>query len=172
MFIDVSQIRKSPGQSYHFDLTEAIVPLAVGNDEIHFRAPVKVSMDIKNTGKVLDFSGNLQADTELICSRCLEGYAFHLDTDFKEQFCHESDLEAVTGEGLDTADMHIFDTNRIKLDDLLNEIILLGIPMRCVCNDNCKGLCAVCGANLNDKNCNCIKEDIDPRLGVLKKYFD
>ncbi len=172
MFVDVSEIRNSPGHRFHYDLTEEIKPVVVGNDEIRFAKPLVVNLDILNTGKTLVFNGRIKGDTELVCSRCLETYPFHLDAGFTEEFCHASDLAELAESGQDTEEIHVYDGNRIKLEDIIIENIVLGIPMKSVCGENCRGLCAVCGANLNKEECDCKTEDIDPRLAVLQKYFE
>ena len=172
MFIDVTEIRMSPGRTFHFDLEEQVPPLTIENDEVNIEKPLKISLDIRNTGKLLIFSGHITGDTELVCCRCLETYPFRFDYEFDEEFCHVSDLAAVAEEGQNTDEFHIFETNRIKLDDIITESILLGIPMKSICSENCQGLCATCGINLNNNKCQCEKNDIDPRMGVLKKFFE
>jgi uncharacterized protein len=171
MFIDVGEIRKSPERSFHFDLSEIIQPISIGSEEFSFTAPVRLSLDVKNTGRVLVMNGHITGDTELTCSRCLEQYRFQLDTYFEEKFCHVSDISDVTGEGQETGDLHVFENNRIEMDDILLENIVLAVPMKTVCSESCRGLCGICGANLNKNECGCRTDDIDPRLSALKKFF-
>lgn len=172
MFIDVTEIRKFPGGTWHFDLRETVAPIEISGDEVRLDNPLEISLDVKNTGKVLVFTGKVTGATELVCSRCLEKYRYHLDAVFEERFCHVSDVSEVRDEGQDTDDIHIFEGSRIQLDDILNESIVLNIPMKSVCSDKCQGLCAVCGGNLNKNNCGCEVDDIDPRLADLKKFFE
>lgn len=172
MFIDVGEIRKTPDKLFHFDLAEHIQPINLGDEKIDFAAPVKVSLDVKNTGKVLVFEGRITAGTELTCNRCLEKYSFQLDAGFEEKFCHMSDATDVTGHDLDSSDLHVFENNRIEMNDIVLENIVLAIPMKTVCSDSCRGLCGICGANLNEKECGCQTDEIDPRLSALKKFFE
>ncbi len=172
MFIEVSEIRNCPGEKFHFNLTERVEPITLGTDQIRFDNPLEITLDVFNTGKSLVLNGRIRGDAELVCSRCLEEYPFHLDTSFEEQFCHVSDVRLLEDEGQKTEEMHIYDGNRIKLDDIITENIVLGIPMKLVCRENCRGLCAVCGANLNKDECGCKTDDIDPRLSALKRYFE
>jgi len=58
------------------------------------------------------------------------------------------------------------------LDSILKDNIILNLPVKKVCDDNCKGLCPRCGVNLNEKTCDCKDENINPQLEVLKKFFD
>ena len=172
MFIDVGEIRKSPERSFHYDLSENVQPISIGSEEISFAAPVKMSLDIKNAGRVLVMNGHITGDTELTCSRCLEKYRFQLDTYFEEKFCHLSDVSEVTGDGEGTGDLHVFENNRIEMDNIILENIVLAVPMKNVCSESCRGLCGICGANLNKNECGCRTDDIDPRFSALKKFFE
>ena len=172
MLIDIVEIRKSPGHSFHFDLTEKINSLEIGNDEICFKQPLTISLEVKNAGNTLNFSGRIQGDSELTCSRCLEKYPFHLDAVFEEQFCQASDVTEIAEDGMNTDEIHVFEGNKIDLNDIINENVVLGIPMKLVCDENCLGLCTVCGTNLNKSSCGCVTKEVDPRLEALKKYFE
>ena len=61
---------------------------------------------------------------------------------------------------------------KLDLDELTRADILLELPTKYLCSENCKGLCPVCGKNLNDGTCNCDLHQIDPRLEALKKLID
>ncbi|HWI55453.1 MAG TPA: DUF177 domain-containing protein [Desulfobacteria bacterium] len=172
MFIDVSEIRKTPGQTFHYDFSENAGPFEVGNEELRFDKNVSVSVDVKNTGKVLDFNGSIEGDTVLTCSRCLESYPYHLKSTFEERFVHTSDIHDAQEEGQNTDEMQVFEGNRIELDDIISESVILNVPMKLICSEECKGLCPGCGINLNTNKCDCQTEEIDPRLGVLKKFFE
>jgi uncharacterized protein len=63
------------------------------------------------------------------------------------------------------------DNDNIDLSVLLREDILLELPSKVLCKTNCKGICAVCGKNLNDGSCSCNKHMIDPRLEKLKELL-
>ncbi|MEG0978531.1 MAG: DUF177 domain-containing protein [Oscillospiraceae bacterium] len=60
---------------------------------------------------------------------------------------------------------------RLDLDELVTEDILLFLPSKFLCKDDCKGICAICGKNFNEGSCSCEKP-IDPRLEVLKQLLD
>ena len=86
-------------------------------------------------------------------------------------------LKAVYGEGLETPtddDGDYIETPdyRLELDDLVLSDILLELPLKYLCSDDCKGLCERCGKNLNEGECDCKGKEIDPRLAVLQKWVD
>ena len=70
--------------------------------------------------------------------------------------------------GLEAADQDWFNGKTIDFDPILREQLLLALPMHVVCREECKGLCSVCGQDLNVKNCGCEQKVIDPRLAKLK----
>ena len=58
----------------------------------------------------------------------------------------------------------------IDLDEILREQIILALPMYPRCSPECRGLCPVCGIDLNQETCDCQRDEIDPRLAVLKTF--
>lgn len=100
------------------------------------------------------------------CSRCLKAIKCPIDIDFAEREflidLPERDLEA--GEEMKRVDLS---RNKIDLNDMIREEILLHYPFIPVCSQSCKGLCSKCGVNLNEKSCNCVHEDVS-RISPFK----
>jgi uncharacterized protein len=66
-----------------------------------------------------------------------------------------------------------YDHDQIDLGEMVREQLFLGVPMRRLCREDCKGLCPECGVNRNNERCDCVpKADVDPRLAELGKLFD
>ena len=61
---------------------------------------------------------------------------------------------------------------KLELDDIVISDILLSLPQKNLCKGDCKGLCQICGKNLNEGDCSCDKREIDPRLEMLKQFMD
>ncbi len=59
--------------------------------------------------------------------------------------------------------------SEIRLDDIVREQIYLSLPMKCLCREDCSGLCPLCGTNLNMKKCECLREKGHPGFSKLKK---
>jgi uncharacterized protein len=66
------------------------------------------------------------------------------------------------------ADREPFDGRTIDLDPIVREQVLLALPVSVLCREDCKGLCAQCGQNLNEAECGCERKVVDPRLAVLR----
>ena len=71
----------------------------------------------------------------------------------------------------DNDDYIVVEDMVLNLDELILEDIYLSLPTIFVCKNDCKGLCSICGADLNDGDCNC-KKPVDPRLAVLQSLLD
>ena len=107
---------------------------------------------------------HLQAHTPAECIRCLQPFEQPLEIDFTE-------LYAFSGK-IPDAEFVFPENGQLNLAPLVREYMLLAFPMHAVCSPDCKGLCPVCGANLNEHVCNHEEESGDPRLAVLKALLE
>ncbi|SHH01794.1 uncharacterized protein SAMN02745221_01491 [Thermosyntropha lipolytica DSM 11003] len=129
-----------------------------------FSGPVNVELHVESTGKVFWAAGDLRTGVVFECARCLEEFIFPVnielnfniaDTVYRNDFTEE-EVVFVSGDELD-------------ITSYLEEEILLSLPMQPLCDENCQGLCAGCGANLNLESCRCSEKEIDPRWEKLKQ---
>lgn len=131
---------------------------------------IDVSATLKRIRQTLYLEGNLHTEVEMDCSRCLEAARLPISAPFKyiltpAQTEHPEEQE-LNAEDLDFV---YYQDDLIDLDPLVTEQILLQIPMKVLCREDCRGLCPHCGINLNQHSCQCHAERIDSRLAVLKK---
>ena len=113
---------------------------------------VKIFGEVEDVGRCFVIRGRIECEKSFICDRCL--------TQATEKQMHEFDEEIDKAEAVE---------DLIDVTELLRDILLAGQPMKNLCKADCKGLCPVCGANLNDGECGCDKFIIDPRLAALEK---
>ena len=107
----------------------------------------------------------IQAYVQTECVRCLSDFSQPLEIDFTELYAFTSN--SVTESGL------IFpESGKIDLAPIVREEMLLAIPISQLCQPDCKGLCPVCGENLNETICHHDDEAIDPRLSALRSLLD
>lgn len=109
-------------------------------------------------GGTLRVTGSVQADTSLECSRCLKRFPFRIQESRLDVELMPGTARAGAGEHeLDRAelDVEFYQGEDIEPLDLIKEQLLLGVPMVPVHSEECKGLCTVCGADLNEKECGC-----------------
>jgi len=129
-------------------------------------ADVKVTGEISNEKGKFRFVGKVRAVICVNCDLCLKPFDIELNFDIDEIFSESYD--GVNDEN----DFLPFSDKKINLEDAVISDILLNIPMKTVCSDECKGLCAVCGHNLNEGDCGCDRTYINPKFEKLKALFE
>lgn len=120
---------------------------------------------VVNSAGVLTLTGSLEARMLCRCDRC--GREFELDKDLALDVPLSAHME---DEG-DGADVFPLDGDGVDLDEVLSACFILNTDSKLLCSDECRGLCPVCGKNLNEGPCSCTKP-VDPRLAVLGQLLD
>lgn len=133
-----------PSQGVDWEGTVSMEELDIADDDGRFEFPEELSfkLHLSQLGDdLLVSSGHLAVKIRAMCDRCTEFFDLKLETD---DVCHR--YEKVTGEVVD-------------LTDDVREDILIVFPQSCLCSEDCRGLCPVCGANLNEGDCGCERPD-------------
>lgn len=131
-----------------------------------------VSGKVARRGGRLFLEASVASRTEIECSRCLERFELELTTGFDLVFHREG--RAQVPDGMEEEDFVLLTStieHRFDIFPRLRESILLEFPIRALCRPDCRGLCAVCGENLNVKRCRCSTEETDSPWGALKKLL-
>ncbi len=115
--------------------------------------------------------GHLEGELTLSCGRCLEPYAAPLETDFDLLMAPGpwevgAEEEELTPQDLD---QDFYNGENVDLEAVIREQIILTVPLKPLCREDCRGLCPVCGANLNLETCGCKVEKNDSPLANLVK---
>jgi uncharacterized protein len=169
MVIDLNELRKKKTPLYiETDLDEKQLnlrsPLAALSSAIHSQLRVMLSGD-----RVL-VDGRIAGDLEVTCCRCAKGISERVEKEFSVEYwpdpkvTHEGEELELT---YDDLEIGFYRDDKIDLSAVVTEQILLDIPMKPVCQEDCKGLCDQCGVDLNEETCECAKTRVDPRLQVL-----
>lgn len=136
---------------------------------------LEVVVRIQESGEEYFCQGTVNATVNIECSRCLNGFDKEIDSSLDFIACAES-LHAKVDEKdvLDTEDYAYFTGGDIQADitDVLRQAIILSLSLKPLCSDDCQGLCSQCGVNLNEQQCSCKTEKIDPRWEGLKKLSE
>lgn len=112
---------------------------------------------------------HFHGDFELLCARCLDPIARSVEEHFDLIF-RPSGVDAEQGErSISEAETEIgyYERSGLSLEDVVREQVLLSLPDRSLCRENCKGLCPRCGANRNEINCGCETKPVDSRWSAL-----
>ena len=157
-----------PDEGLIIDIEETLAA-----DDVKLSSPVVSQLSVNKVGKEIIVGGRLKAGMALECSRCLKDFRRDLDIPVNVVY---HPIEEVDGERHalkdDEMDMGFYQGEELDLQELLKEQILLNREMKPLCNEQCRGICPKCGTDLNTEQCNCIGKEIDPRLEVLKNFFE
>lgn len=142
------------------------------SDEIDFSLrKVDVTCQITKTSSTVFIKGNLTAFLGIACGRCLEDVSLAVGGDFAYTLVpltpetrEEVELQA------EELEISYYQGDFIDLAPIIYEQIVLQIPIKPLCSEDCKGLCPRCGTNLNVASCNCNLQVVDDRLAVLKNF--
>lgn len=135
--------------------------------ELEFARPPRVDLSLRETGDGgVHVTGRLRATVVLQCRRCLEAVDRELDLTIDWLFEPGLDEDA-EGEGVFSLDDEE-DEGELDLAPRIREEFLLEVPAYPVCVEDCRGLCPVCGINLNESSCDCDTSEVDPRWGPLQ----
>lgn len=120
-------------------------------------------------------NGRVDAAVEVRCDRCLAPVVVPVNADFDVTYipaeAAETESEATELQA-DDLSFAVYEGVSLDIDELAREQLLLALPARQLCREDCKGLCPTCGADLNTQPCRCEQQEIDPRwaaLAALKK---
>jgi uncharacterized protein len=139
-------------------------------NEFEIVRPVTLAFDIEKDKRQFRLAGALQSTLVLRCSRCLEAFELPVQTEFDLRYQPRAAALAhgeteIQEDDLATA---VYDEDVIDLEQLMIEQFYLVLPMKPLCGEDCKGLCPVCGTNLNRGTCNCNRQWEDPRFAALR----
>ena len=161
MIIDVSQVITNEGAEKVIDGELNLADFSFNGQNIHFTAPVSISGSIRNISGILYLALDCKTQFATQCGRCLDDVEADLD------FSMEEKLSKITSD----EDVIVIDSSELDLDELVIKNFCSELPINYICSEDCKGLCHVCGCNLNHTTCDCEDDYIDPRLAALKNFL-
>jgi uncharacterized protein len=131
----------------------------------------EVSVKAKKFGERVLIEGRAKTTATLGCSRCLKHFSSPVDITFNTEYIplRETGEEVEHELTAEELDVSTYGNDQIDLTETVRDHILLFLPMKPLCNIQCKGMCSHCGKNLNEGSCECRSDHIDPRLAPLKK---
>jgi len=132
-----------------------------------FISPIKVKAELRSFAGAAELEATLSYDFSMPCSRCMEETLTRFDQKVSHTLVRTLENEE------DDDDSYIqVENEAIDLAELFYTDIILNLPVKYLCDEDCKGLCSTCGTNLNKGSCNCSNDQIDPRLEILKKLIE
>jgi uncharacterized protein len=120
---------------------------------------------VTRTGQGLLLQAALRALIQVACARCLKEFQQLIDANFTE-------LYAFTRASMTESGLLVPETGKINLEPIVRDEMLLAVPIGALCKPDCKGLCPVCGEDMNEVTCSHETETYDPRLDALKLLLE
>jgi len=188
MLVKIEQIRETGlklDEPVGLELLQEVLGSAGPKTGFRATRPSTLHASFKKVSGGVLLDASLDVHITAPCKRCLKDVTLDVPVSFTlnlvpealargEDVGGEEETEEEKAQGeragsfeLEDADEVIFDGKKIDLDPIVREQVLLALPMSAVCREDCKGLCAQCGQNLNEKQCGCEQKVIDPRLAPL-----
>jgi len=145
-----------------------VEPAQIGVENL-VNEPISASIVVFRQNKEVDVRGTLSFVLCLECSRCLERFTLSVEeevTGFYRVPEGEVKGEEVVLEE-EELDILVYDGEVVDLTGLFRDTVILAVPLKPLCREDCKGLCPYCGVNRNKEQCKCEAEYIDPRWRAL-----
>lgn len=138
----------------------------VGLDE-RFIGSVSVHANLEKTGRQLHLRASLKAKGKFTCDRCLD--EFGKEVGARYEIVYLTDEGMTPGSKEEEVQYIHADTTILDLGEDVRQFLVLAIPQKLLCKEDCRGLCPVCGVNRNKVKCKCETKEADPRWDALKK---
>lgn len=164
MLLKLKDVFINDGSRFEFDYSLPLSELDI-NGDYPFKSPVRVLGTAVNRAGVVELNVDAVFEYTTRCDRCF----VPMTKQMKLSFAHGLATELIDEENDDYIETPDY---TLELDEVVISDILLNLPSKMLCRDDCKGLCPDCGANLNEGDCGCNIQKIDPRLEALKDLID
>jgi uncharacterized protein len=165
MKVNLSQIRRMEGSSIRVELSSDFPDFEFGSESIMFTKPVQVNLSLTNTGKELLVHGVIITELRVCCGRCLKEFLYPLEIPYDDEWVAANKATAEQKENA-----LLYSKDEVDIQERIFEQIMLALPMKWLCSQECRGLCPHCGQNLNMSQCSCDNRQIDPRMADLAKW--
>ncbi len=165
MELDLSPVLNYDGKKIH--VCEDVMLSSYENDNFKIVSPVRFDGCVQNIGGTIEVTGTCNAKLMLRCDRCTDEFLSQIDFEVDEKYRKHDDI----ADKEENPDITPFCGTSLSLDEILYSNLYINIPSKILCSADCKGLCPVCGGNLNVKDCGCKNDTTDPRFDILDKLL-
>lgn len=165
MRIDITDIAGMNGAYTEVSKDISTETLGSGITGIELDEFVHTDLKIEYMEGIIRVRGSVKGSYTAQCGRCLKNIKDSFAIDIEENFMHMSADN-------DNIDDYLYDGSHIDLTIPLIDNIMLSFPHVLVCSEDCKGLCEMCGTDLNEKQCSCEKHEINIKMEKLKDFFN
>ena len=163
MLLDLKDIFVSDGACKDVSYTLSMSDVEVSGER-PFSSPVQIQAHVENKAGMVTLTIDAAFVYQTACDRCLVPIERRFDYHFSHKIIENLE-EDFNDDYIEAPDL------ALDLDELISSDILLELPSKFLCREDCQGLCQKCGHNLNLGDCSCDKREVDPRLEALKELL-
>lgn len=170
MLINLTDVLTSESKTEEQQVIIEMTSFSNGLEEytIVEKSPFDLKISNMSKGKAR-VEGKAKIVLKMNCDRCLKEVDEVLNLDiFREVFAPDEIAESTD----EKSDQTFMEGYQLNVEDLINDEILLSLPMKVLCKEDCKGICRQCGKDLNEGECGCDTFVPDPRMAVIKDIFN
>ena len=165
MIIKFSDLLAKGSRNKEIKLSFEFQPVKFEGEEIKAVSMVDVNGQVNSKDEILELKAHIKTNLELTCSRCLDTFIYPIDVDIEERFTKSKELQ-------DDEELIFVEDDTLDIIQIVENCIISTLPIKRLCKEDCKGLCLRCGANLNEGECGCDRESLDPRMSVFKDILN
>jgi len=168
MFLNLTEHFENQGKEAILNIPYEAEEFFDGFENRKILSKTDLKLSILNMGdSKLKLSGSIEVVLLLECGRCLQPVESKVSADFEYSIIEPDGYHEPDDEGQDFMKGYELDT-----ETLINNELIMSLPMKVLCKETCKGLCPVCGKNLNDGECGCDTFIPDPRMAAISDIFN
>ncbi len=169
MLINLSELLTVKGKSkeYQADIEFTSYESRMGTFDVLEKDTVNLKI-VHLGNRELSITGNTRLVLGVPCDRCLTMVPTSVDVEI--DMSADMNVDDFTKE--DSDEQYYIDGYDLDVDKLVYNEILINLPMKILCKEDCEGICNRCGTNLNIETCDCDREVLDPRMSVIRDIFN
>lgn len=169
MMLDLRALKEFPAR---ITFEENAAELDLKTRGLNYLDKARVELDVVKSAHVYYCNGQVAVDVEFECSRCLEYYRDRLVGEIDFSIRQNAEAEPVDREEVPETQIIIAeDTGGVDISDPIREALILELPLKPLCSEDCRGLCPQCGINRNEQKCQCKLETTDSRWDGLRELL-
>jgi uncharacterized protein len=149
--INVETLREEKGATVPINMVEDFPPVDLTRSELVFVEPVSFTGQATNTGHRIVVTGEAYGQVRATCDRCLSEFEMPLEAPILETYYRSDEAPDLPDED----EREYGEDDMIDIAPAIEQAFILLLPIRIVCDEACRGLCAQCGHNLNEGECSC-----------------
>lgn len=163
MLVDISDVLLNTGKVKKYTIKYGLDSFSYKNGDYRVVSSEPFEIEVVSLDKnKLNIRGQGEIFLAIPCNRCLTDVDTIIDISIDEEIDMDADVE----------EQNFVEGHNIDVDKMLETEIFLNIPGKVLCDEDCKGICMVCGKNLNEGECGCDRFVPDPRMAAINDIFD